>query len=186
MMGIWLDLALQVWRSGHKHPHGHVRKVRRLVALLGMALAGALVYNLALLLETHFGLPVAAWLRSIHYTSMIYLVVTVVSVQLWVIVRREGLLPLDRLFGQIRWLREMARRDPMTGLLHHDAFYRELERVIARRQYPYTVMVLDVDNFREFNDEFGHPTGDDVLRTVAAVLRRELRQSDTIGRIGGE
>lgn len=186
IMGIWLDLTLQVWRSGHNHPHDYVRRVRRLVSTLGMTLAAALVYNLALLLERQFGLPLAAWLRDVRYTALIYLVFTVASVQLWIIVRREGLRPLDRLFGQIYRLREAARRDSLTRLLHHDAFYRELARVIHRRQYPYTVMVMDVDNFREYNNEFGHPTGDDVLRAVAAVLRRELRQTDIIGRIGGE
>ena len=86
-------------------------------------------------------------------------------------------------------LARQARQDPLTGLLNHQAFSEELEEELARaRRYDHrlTLVVLDVDRFKEINDTYGHREGDAVLRRVADVLRETTRRSDLSGRMGGD
>jgi diguanylate cyclase (GGDEF)-like protein len=89
-----------------------------------------------------------------------------------------------------RFLRSLLDRDGLTGLLTHTAF---LERVRGAAGQAHrdsskcpTLAILDLDRFKAVNDRFGHPVGDRVLATLAALLRRRVRQSDTVGRLGGE
>lgn len=87
-----------------------------------------------------------------------------------------------------RDLREAATRDKLTGLynrrhgeqLLHDA----LDEASDAR--PLTILLADIDHFKRVNDRFGHPAGDRVLRSVADVLRRAVRESDAVIRWGGE
>ena len=86
-------------------------------------------------------------------------------------------------------LTEQARRDALTGLLNHQAFWGDVTRELERaRRYGHglTLIYLDVDSFKEINDTHGHPVGDRVLRAVADVLSHDLRDSDLVGRTGGD
>ena len=83
----------------------------------------------------------------------------------------------------------LADHDPVTGLLNHRAFHRRLveEEGRARRErYSLAVLMMDMDNFKFFNDAYGHPAGDDVLRQVAEALRRCCRGRDIVARFGGD
>jgi diguanylate cyclase (GGDEF)-like protein len=91
-----------------------------------------------------------------------------------------------RLYEQAR---ELADHDPLTGLLHHRAIQERVAIELKRAQRegtPIALVMLDVDNFKSFNDTYGHPVGDRVLRQVAESLRRVARESDTVGRYGGD
>ncbi len=82
-----------------------------------------------------------------------------------------------------------AAVDPLTGLFNRRYFLARLEEEVqrARRQAsPLTVMMLDVDNFKQLNDRLGHPVGDAVLRVVGDVLRRSVRLFDVCARHGGD
>ncbi|MGI4789103.1 MAG: bifunctional diguanylate cyclase/phosphohydrolase [Janthinobacterium lividum] len=84
---------------------------------------------------------------------------------------------------------EQADRDPLTALLNHRAFHRRLGEEIARARREGTalaVVMLDLDNFKFFNDSYGHVTGDDVLRQVADKLQERCRSYDTVARFGGD
>lgn len=86
-------------------------------------------------------------------------------------------------------LQHQAITDPLTGLFNRrhfeSQFNRELER--ARRQSTgLCLCMIDLDHFKQINDEHGHQTGDLVLQLVADFLRGSLRQTDVVGRIGGE
>lgn len=86
-------------------------------------------------------------------------------------------------------LEVMAATDGMTGLVNHRAFQDLLRETTERVQQdgrPLSLLLLDVDHFKQYNDSFGHPAGDDVLRTVASLLRQEVRQGDFPARYGGE
>src|SRR5207245_826096 len=86
-------------------------------------------------------------------------------------------------------LREAAATDSLTGLTNHRAFFGRLEeelRRAARIGYPVSLLLLDLDNFKQYNDEHGHPAGDQVLRQVAEVLMTQRRVTDTCARYGGE
>jgi diguanylate cyclase (GGDEF)-like protein/PAS domain S-box-containing protein len=86
-------------------------------------------------------------------------------------------------------LREQALRDRLTGLYNRryldDALPRELQRA-RRSSRPLTVVMLDLDHFKRFNDDYGHDAGDHVLREIAGLLRARLRASDIVCRYGGE
>lgn len=94
-----------------------------------------------------------------------------------------------RVQRQNRTLSELNRIDPLTSLLNRghweDAVSAELQRH-QRLRRPAALLMLDIDRFKPINDELGHPTGDEVLRSVAAVLRRTVREADSVGRYGGD
>ncbi|MBF0588645.1 MAG: diguanylate cyclase [Magnetococcales bacterium] len=86
-------------------------------------------------------------------------------------------------------LRETVLRDPLTGL-HNRRFLEEfVETMVAtatRKQSRISVLMTDLDHFKEVNDTYGHDVGDDVLRAFAKVLTEQTRASDTVVRFGGE
>jgi len=91
-----------------------------------------------------------------------------------------------RLFEETR---QLAITDELTGLSNHRHFYNQLAREVRRAQRykrPLTLLMLDLDYFKSFNDRFGHLAGDQVLREVAEVLRRNARDVDILARYGGE
>jgi diguanylate cyclase (GGDEF)-like protein len=82
-----------------------------------------------------------------------------------------------------------ARIDSLTGLANRRALDDELQRRFAecqRSDASLSVMILDVDHFKDLNDTHGHRTGDEALRVLAGVLRRAMRQVDLVARYGGE
>ena len=86
-------------------------------------------------------------------------------------------------------LHQQALHDPLTGLPNRTLFMERVERAIARakrRKTPVSAMYLDVDDFKEINDTFGHQAGDEVLIAVAERLKGALRTEDTASRLGGD
>lgn len=82
-----------------------------------------------------------------------------------------------------------ARSDGLTGLLNHRSFQERLRaelRRAARHHTPVALLMVDVDFFKVYNDTWGHPAGDDVLRAVALTLRGAVRATDSVARYGGE
>jgi diguanylate cyclase (GGDEF)-like protein/PAS domain S-box-containing protein len=88
-----------------------------------------------------------------------------------------------------RRLRHLADHDDLTGLINRRRFQEELQRHLAEgRRYGVSgaLLVLDLDGFKEVNDNNGHSAGDRVLCAVAEVLRLRLRASDIVARLGGD
>jgi len=89
-----------------------------------------------------------------------------------------------------RFLKSLLDRDGLTRLLTHTAFLERARAALALKQrHPAKLsawVMIDLDHFKSVNDKYGHPVGDRVLGALAALLRRRLRQPDTIGRYGGE
>jgi diguanylate cyclase (GGDEF)-like protein len=86
-------------------------------------------------------------------------------------------------------VQRMADTDALTGLANRRTFQHTLETELsraARNGDQVTLMMLDVDRFKQFNDTHGHQAGDDVLQKVAAALRDACRDFDTAARYGGE
>ena len=82
-----------------------------------------------------------------------------------------------------------SRLDPLTGLFSRKSFDERLEPMLQEANYngaPLSILIADVDNFRKFNDTWGHATGDHVLRLVAQCFRTNTREQDTPARFGGE
>ncbi len=86
-------------------------------------------------------------------------------------------------------LRESSLRDAMTGLYNRRFLEEYVTTLIAtsqRRQSPFSVLMLDLDYFKQVNDTFGHEAGDKVLKTLAETLVKSVRTSDMVIRYGGE
>ncbi len=86
-------------------------------------------------------------------------------------------------------LRIMANHDQLTGLFNRYYLLETLERELARAsrlQVSVTVAILDIDHFKDYNDNFGHEAGDEVLRTTASMLKDAVRSTDIVCRYGGE
>lgn len=82
-----------------------------------------------------------------------------------------------------------AQRDGLTGLYRRDVFFRGLAKRCAGaagESDPLAVLMIDVDWFKQVNDSYGHPVGDQVLRTVARMIRNSVRPGDIAARYGGE
>jgi len=84
---------------------------------------------------------------------------------------------------------ELAVTDQLTGLFNRRYLENELEKCAdLHRRYttPFSVIILDIDKFKSINDEFGHQVGDFVIKSIANILKNRVRDSDVVGRWGGE
>ncbi len=86
-------------------------------------------------------------------------------------------------------LQELSKMDSLTGLPNRRFFDEKMQREWMRsilEQHPISVLMIDIDYFKEYNDTYGHLTGDDCLHRVANILARSLSETDFIARYGGE
>ena len=86
-------------------------------------------------------------------------------------------------------LYRLATTDSMTKLFLKGYFHHKLdEEIIRSKRYknPVSVIMMDIDHFKNFNDTYGHQVGDEVLKTVAAIMEDSVRAIDTVARYGGE
>lgn len=92
-------------------------------------------------------------------------------------------------YGELRKYEQHARTDALTGLSNRrameDTFLREIKRC-GQDEQPISLVMIDIDNFKTFNDHFGHIAGDRVLKAVARILEHQFRPRDLIVRYGGD
>lgn len=92
-------------------------------------------------------------------------------------------------YGELRKFEEHARTDALTGLSNRHAMEDEFEREISRcnqDDIPVSLIMIDIDNFKVFNDQFGHVAGDRALSAVAGILKHQFRTRDILVRFGGD
>ena len=86
-------------------------------------------------------------------------------------------------------LKHIALHDELTGLPNRSLIFDRLIQAIRmsiRRQEPFTIMMMDLDRFKDVNDTLGHDVGDELLKDVGTRLKNSLRHIDTVGRLGGD
>jgi diguanylate cyclase (GGDEF)-like protein len=91
--------------------------------------------------------------------------------------------------GQRDQLVQLARKDPLTGAGNRRALDEKLTEVCAARNRsntPSSLVLIDIDNFKEINDEFGHAAGDQILVRLTEIIELRIRVTDSLYRIGGE
>lgn len=94
---------------------------------------------------------------------------------------------LETLLEQEKLLQEEARRDSLTKLLDKEETKRMVNKTISMHpEDAYTMLLIDIDNFKQINDTFGHTYGDTVILDVASMIRDEFGKADIVGRIGGD
>jgi diguanylate cyclase (GGDEF)-like protein len=106
---------------------------------------------------------------------------------------REGRIELDRinetLLKKNEELELLSTTDSLTGLSNHRSLMKRLDDEVARfkkDKHGFSVLVGDVDHFKQYNDAFGHPAGDEVLQRIAEIMRGSTRKGDCCARYGGE
>jgi len=95
----------------------------------------------------------------------------------------------QRLTEENSYLQEAAIRDHLTGLYNHNHFYLHLDEDFmraSRYRAPLSLIMMDIDHFKEINDTYGHRAGDMVLKELAGLIKRTVRKSDIVARYGGE
>jgi diguanylate cyclase (GGDEF)-like protein len=139
-----------------------------LLALVGALFAGTIAWR-----DPGYS-PVAAWVATVG---------TLGGAALLLSLARDGITQV------ISDLTDAARRDPLTGLLNRrgfeEAFDVEIERA-RRTEQSLSVIVGDLDRFKEINDQHGHAAGDEALRRVGQAMRSSKRSWDAAARVGGE
>jgi diguanylate cyclase (GGDEF)-like protein len=111
-------------------------------------------------------------------------------------VSESGIAALERLTAELAEMKaklaaaeELADRDTLAPVFNRRAFLRELHRTMSeveRYKTPAAVIYIDLDGFKAVNDGYGHSAGDAVLRHVGLLLLDSVRESDVVGRIGGD
>ncbi len=94
-----------------------------------------------------------------------------------------------RLEDQVGLLRDLSMKDELTGVYNRRYFNRFLQRILdaaAENRQQVTLLVFDIDDFKHYNDAYGHPAGDEILREVAKLIQGSVREHDVVARIGGD
>jgi diguanylate cyclase (GGDEF)-like protein len=143
------------------------------VAAVQVAAVGAL-YAAELIWRDPGYSPVASWVATVGTLAAFAVLIALMR---------------TRVGTAIAELTDAARRDPLTGLLNRrgfeEAFDVEIERA-RRTEQSLSVIVGDLDRFKEVNDSYGHPAGDEALRRVGKAMRDSKRSWDAAARVGGE
>jgi len=120
----------------------------------------------------------------------IYKVIIVKGIQEpYEIIFREMKQTEQKLFEQNSILKNLATVDGLTGLYNHRHLYERLEeeaKRCSRHEGSFVVMILDIDHFKNINDTCGHLIGDKILKELSQILIENTRQTDLVGRYGGE
>jgi diguanylate cyclase (GGDEF)-like protein len=159
---------LYLWLSVHSFYFLPWRRAAPQVAFI------AADYGLSLLAMPGPVFPLMRWAVTVLTTALICTLVALLRARVDALVAR---------------LADVARTDPLTGLRNRRAYDEILETELARADRtgePLSLVIGDLDHFKDVNDRFGHAAGDDVLQRVAALLERSGRRVDVAVRLGGE
>jgi diguanylate cyclase (GGDEF)-like protein len=158
------------------HPRlTRVTALQRLIGVTDIVCGAALVHFAALGI---FGLAVSDGTMRAGY----------VAGYLLLIVNGFGFILMSKQHDDAR-MERLATTDDLTGLLNRRAFFARADaaRLLSlRMRQPITLLMLDIDHFKQLNDRFGHATGDEALVKFAATCSEVLREHDILGRLGGE
>jgi len=156
-----LPICLATWVSG--------RDLGLLVSILG-----ACVWYLADVLSGH-----------VYSSPLIYLWNTGIRLGFFAVLT----FVLAALRESLEHERNLSRTDHLTGAANTRAFLEMIQSETdryERYQHPFTVVYIDLDNFKAVNDRYGHLVGDKVLHAIVADVRKRLRKTDVLGRLGGD
>lgn len=173
-----------------------MKSYKSLLALVGVVLGfgapvGSILFR-GLMVGRH-----SHWLANeIHVHSFYYLYMSLATPLIFAAFGLSLGYLIDRFFSQKEYLEELNNQlkaqsmmDDLTGQYNRRHILIEIEKEIERaRRYNHTLagLMIDVDDFKKFNDRFGHLVGDYVLREASAVFLQSIRKIDVIGRYGGD
>ena len=167
----------------------------------GPEISSAIFYLLPVALTAYCSHRHVATLAA-FYSAFVWLLTDVVSgneySSYWVLLWNSGsrLLiflivakAIHYIWTQERYYRQLAHIDELTGVLNRRGLLgRTQEELLRARRFgrEFSIAYIDVDDFKQVNDRFGHDSGDALLKKIAAVLREKVRATDFVGRLGGD
>ena len=179
--------------------HGWLTRPSVVVTAVACAVLFAVVSSVTVAVAAHLAEPGSSISRMLRdrETLLLDLAETCVGVLVTVTCALSHLLLLVALPPVILLQRSLmhqqlttaARTDPKTGQLNAATWQRDADAEVARARHagsPLALLLVDVDHFKRVNDNHGHLAGDEVLRALATELRQQVRESDVVGRFGGE
>lgn len=180
---LFLYMAFMFMKAHTSQPN----EVRFFVSLV--YLVNALFY-LVRIMYTVFDLPSGSLFTDASYlpftliVTIVFLTSRTIGVLLCIMIKYD-----EKLMSANKVLAELSTRDHLTKVKNHRALLSGLEREIERvKRYGryFSVVMVDIDHFKDVNDTYGHTIGDEVLIGLAKIFQQELRKVDVIGRYGGE
>jgi diguanylate cyclase (GGDEF)-like protein len=146
-----------------------------IVTLCSLSVYGIIPYA-PVLIHSHPNDTSSFWLWSMMFFILPY----------WFIVCFLCDLIIKKLRQREADVRYMAEHDQLTGLMNRHSIDYHVKRIFSDYGHLCAVVLLDLDHFKQINDQFGHPCGDHVLKITAQVLMANVRKQDIVGRFGGE
>ncbi|MDF0544817.1 GGDEF domain-containing protein [Sphingobium sp. H39-3-25] len=171
---VTIGAGWQLWR--HSKPYS--RPASGLSAMFHFAWAAMLISRVAWWIFSQFKLVDQDPTTTYALLMRIVLTFAVTPSYLWMLTRE-----LDQELFQL------AKQDPLTGVANRRVMWDAGRRAVAaaeRGNWTTGILMMDVDHFKSVNDRFGHCVGDDVLSGIAATLAANVRETDTVARVGGE
>ncbi|MDE3131896.1 MAG: GGDEF domain-containing protein [Acidobacteriota bacterium] len=138
---------------------------------------GSLLYQPLLKGEETVGVMIVGWRDKVAQDGAGVAVASLLAHEIAAVINRRDV--IDQLTGA-------ALTDPLTELPNRRAWDARIAAALAGVREPVAVAMLDIDRFKQFNDSYGHPAGDRLLRDTAAAWRDEVRAEDFLARLGGE
>ena len=96
---------------------------------------------------------------------------------------------LEKRAAEREYFKQISRVDGLTGLYNHKFFHELLDAEISRSdryKYSFSLTIIDIDDFKKINDNYGHQRGDTILEEIASILKSLARKTDSAVRYGGE
>lgn len=186
-------VSMTVWQARSAFTYFQVARAQRLVGPLitGLGVSGMVAVNVTALsvLATTGGLRTAP--SAIAYVNLLSAALLIVGMHLLIFedVIQELRLAAAALATSRDDMRAMANTDPLTKCYNRRFLYEIMERHLEQhRRYhmPLSLLYLDIDHFKAINDQRGHHTGDEVLKTIGAILNELTRKGDFVFRWGGD
>lgn len=180
MAGFTAAMAFLTHYANQKGAKQDIAPSKRLLSL-GMLIQGS--YSLFRLITLPFGEKIddfmfAGWVQQLAFVTILVMVIFIGFSITWMLTGRL-----------VATIYESSLRDDLTNLYNRRALEELATKEVARARrfgHPLSVVLVDIDKFKQINDTFGHQAGDDVLRKVGRILRLETRVNDFSFRYGGE
>lgn len=145
----------------------------------------ALTAQYVVMLTSHEDVQSKVTALTIGYDDFLTKSCTEVEVVAKVVAAQRMLTRQQSLSTAMREWQQLAMRDELTGVNVRRTFFEEAQRLLDARQ-PIGIAIIDLNGFKPINDNFGHLTGDRILRDVGALFQRRTRSNDLIARYGGD
>ncbi len=137
----------------------------------------------------YFNTSVPTYFMNEAFTILLLLIIIGISNMLNYKIRWNSFVKENKINEMNRKLTELSEIDVLTGIYNRRRILEEINELISRAKrydFDFCVAMIDLDHFKKVNDKYGHNVGDDILRQFSSVVKNNLRESDVLGRWGGE